>query len=539
MMKRIQPVWGYRWLYQRRSRCFAVAVAVPSVLSKDCVCIVMGIAWLCVATGIASMGGCASGDPFVDWTDHDLAREVAMFHDRDHDNKQDRHHDTQAKAKASNVRAWGPQRDVQKRDGDHVNDGMSVDVVAHVEHADVEGWVGQAMASNAEIRAARQRVERMRERVAQVIGLADPMVSLTFGDLAQTATGQVEYMVGVQQALPFPGTLDARAEVARQEILVAICELEATINRVSGDVRRTYWSYVGIGGEINILAKNKAFLQQIESVVNSRVRVGQSNQADLLRVGRELVALENRISTLQRRQRTAGAMLARLLGKPIPASSLEAIAHGADSDHDYESTLPFLDVDTLHTRADEHNARVKIAKAQAATYRYRLALAKRDRLPDFTVGLQYGAVDEDGVSPVSNGHDQVAGTIGITIPLWSGKYDAAEREAVRGMGEAVARVRMAQDQIAFEIDDALGRLDTHAKILQRLREQMMPDAQQIIDITLSAYRTGETDFLQLIEDWQVLLDDQLQAIQIVTELRRAMVDLRETVGDWHLAQEGM
>ena len=156
-------------------------------------------------------------------------------------------------------------------------------------------------------------------------------------------------------------------------------------------------------------------------------------------------------------------------------------------------------------------------------------LARRERLPDFVAGVQYGEVG-DGLAPSSNGDDQLAVTIGVTIPLWVEADDAAEREALRGIGEAAADARAAQDRAAFATDDALARLEADQQVLRRLRERMMPDAKQVIELALTNYRTGDTDFLQLLDDWQTLLGDQLQEARVVAGLHRTMADLEQALG---------
>jgi outer membrane protein TolC len=76
----------------------------------------------------------------------------------------------------------------------------------------------------------------------------------------------------------------------------------------------------------------------------------------------------------------------------------------------------------------------------------------------------------------------------------------------------------------------LARLEADQQVLRRLRERMMPDAKQVIELALTNYRTGDTDFLQLLDDWQTLLDDQRQEARVVAGLHRTMADLEQALG---------
>lgn len=442
---------------------------------------------------VAMLAGCTAGDPFAAWDDRVLADHVADL-----------------------SRGEYPAGDQS------LNDPLlpRPDEVVP-EDAGVSWYVEQALRSNPQVRAARQRVERVRERIPQVTSLPDPMASITFGELAQTAAGQVDYIVGVRQSLPFPGTLNARGEVARQEVVEALYALENTINQVVADTRRAYWSFDGAGRETAVLHEGQELLEQIESTVQSRIRVGRAGQADALRLSRGRAALENRLSELEQRQRTALAMLARLTSRPTPSDLPNA------EDGDWQPVA--LDAEQLRSWAQTHHPEVAAAQARIGTFRQRLDLARRERLPDFLAGVQYGEVG-DGLAPSSNGDDQLAVTLGITIPLWVDADAAAEREALRGIGETVADARAAQDRAAFAADDALARLEADQQVLRRLRERMMPDAKQVIELALTNYRTGDTDFLQLLDDWQTLLDDQLHEARVVAGLHRSMADLEQALG---------
>lgn len=453
------------------------------------VTIMIKFATVLIAVGLT---GCSQTPPFAGWDDRTLAEHVAELSDRSIKSGQD-----------------APDQELARSSNPIPQD------------AGVSWYVEQTLRSNPQVRASRQRVERLRERVPQATALADPSASITFGDLAETAAGQVDYIVGLRQSLPYPGTLDARGEVARQEAAEALYALEEVINRLSADTRRAYWSYDGAKREASVLREGQDLLEQIEAAVQSRIRFGDAGQADALRVSRERADLDNRLSELEQRRRTAAAMLSRLTSRS--AQRDWPVAGNAD----WQAVT--LDGEQLRTWAQTHHPEVAQVQARIATYRYRLNLARKERLPDFVVGVQYGEVG-GGLAPSSNEDDQLAATFGFTIPLWTERDDAAEHEALRGIGETVAEAWAAQDRAAYAADDALARLESDQQVLRRLREQMMPDARQTIEIALANYRTGDTDFLQLLEDWQTLLDDQLQETRVVASLHRTMADLTQALG---------
>jgi len=446
----------------------------------------------------ALLVACESSSPFAEWDDRALAERVRTY-------------------------AWEGGT-VSLRPQPVAADSGQMPAIA-----DVDWFIDHAIAGNAELRAARQRVERIRQRIPQARALPDPIASVTFGELAQTAAGQVEDIVGIQQSLPFPGTLDAREKVTRQRVDEALGDLQVTLQRLRGDVQRAFWSYYAATREVDVLDQNRQLLKQIESSVNSRVRVGAAGQDDQLRVSRRLAAIENRISKAKQRQRSAMAMLVQLNGKGRGAAMPRPTVA--------ERHVGSPDRDKLIQRAMRTNPAVRVAHARAATYRSRLELARTERLPDFMVGLNYGAVRASGLSPVANGDDQFSATVGVSIPIWAEKYDAAEHEALHGIGEAIAGLRSAQDRSTFEIDDALARLEANREVLGRLRKRMMPDARQTITVAMTSYQTGKLNLLQLLDDWDALLDDQLDEARAIANIQRAAADVEQAVGGTLAAPE--
>ena len=191
---------------------------------------------------------------------------------------------------------------------------------------------------------------------------------------------------------------------------------------------------------------------------------------------------------------------------------------------------PAMDRAAVMRRAERDSPAVLVARGEVDRQRERLKLARIERRPDFTVGAIYAPVGEDGLAASANGEDQVAGVLGVTIPLWQAKHDAAEREAALGIGRAIAEIRAAQASATAKASDALARLASKQAVLDRLRERLLPEGRQTIDIALAGYRTGRLDVLQLLEDWRALLDDRLAEARVIAELQRARADLAEVLG---------
>ncbi len=380
-----------------------------------------------------------------------------------------------------------------------------------------------ALAHNPEVRAGRLRVERLRELPAQASALEDPMLSVTAGELAQTAAGQVDYIVGITQSLPYPGTRAARSAVAEQEVLTASAQWLERMERVAAEVRRVYWRRYSTARAFEVTERDKQVLQQVRDIIDARARVGEAEQADQLRVALRIADLDQQLDRLKQEMRSLDAMMNRLLNRradaPLPLP--ETVAWSPQA----------FDRDELIARAERVNPAVVVQRRRVEGYRHRYRLARIERRPDFRLGVQYAAVGSDGLAGSANGDDQFAVTGSVSLPLFSGRYDAMEREALRGIGETLAELEAAQGRAANLAEDALARMDAEASILKRLNEQMLPDSRRTFDLALSGYRTGRVSFLQLMDDWQRTLDLELATHRAHARYEQGRADLAAVMGD--------
>jgi outer membrane protein, heavy metal efflux system len=433
--------------------------------------------------------GCSSPDPFDDWTNADLADRAQSY--------------VTEGTEPTYLNRPVPPLDPDVRRG-------------------VEGYVGLALQRNPEISAAAQKVQRLQERIALVSSLDDPMVTISGGEMAETAAGQVEYVAGVSQRVPFPGKLGARGRIAEREVAVAAAELETVRLRVAGDVRRAYWRYYTATRGVEVTERSKGLVASFRDAAEAKLRAGRAHQDDVLRASVELTDLDARIVRFKQQQDSAAAMLNSLLDyhprtelPPPPPIEFARLS---------------LEIGDLLRRSQTTNPQIAAARERMAGYRERLVLARLDSKPDFLVGFSYGGVDSGGLTQSANGDDQWWLTLGVTLPIWADKQDAARREALRGVGETLSGLRAAQNRVAYQVQDSLSRVAAQQQLVVLFADRMLPEAQQTVDVSLSGYRAGRVDFLTLIDNWQQLLRFELIQQQNLSQMQSALADLREATG---------
>lgn len=385
-------------------------------------------------------------------------------------------------------------------------------------------YVRIALERNPSIRSAELRAQRLGAVVPQVTSLDDPMLQVTpFGEMAQTAAGQVGFMSTVSQKFPYPGKLDTRGRIAQQDVRMAMAELQQTRLRVVANTRRAYWSYYFATRALESTRASRQLLDQFRQIAEAEYKSGNRNQPDVLRASVELSNVENELIVLAQRQTTARSMLNQLMDRPMDSALPEP--------RPVEPEQIDAELNVLLATAARHSPALLKAHERIEQYRHRRELAKLNRRPDLTVSATYNVVDAEGLSMAANGEDQWWFGFGVNLPIWAKKYDAAEREAFRGLMEGVAELTAEQNRVAFQIQDAYLRLDAQQKLVALFRDVIVPQARQTVDASTSGYRAGSIDFLTLIDNWRKLLNFDLMYHRAVTDMQFAMADLEQVVGD--------
>lgn len=390
--------------------------------------------------------------------------------------------------------------------------------------AGADEYVALALRRNPSIEAARHEVGRLRARVAQVSALDDPMLQVSpVGEMAETAAGQVELMAGVSQRLPFPGKRDARGRIAASVAAMAEADLAQTRLEVAMQTRRAYWSLYAAARGIEVTRESRGLLEQFRDIAEAKYSTGTAQQQEVLRASVELSNLDRELATLTQSRATAEAMLNRMVGRPVtmelpdpPAASPEAVAD---------------DLDALLVRAAASHPAMARLREQLEGDRERIRLARLSRLPDLTVGVQYNAVDSDGLAIRANGDDQWWLTFGINLPIWTDKYDAAQREAVQGRFKSLAELRAQGDEVAFEVRDAFERVRAQRRSVTLLRDRIVPEAERAARAALEQYAGGGGDALAVIDAWRQMLAFRQMLFTGEAMLEQAAADLTRAVGD--------
>ena len=393
------------------------------------------------------------------------------------------------------------------------------------ETASPADYIRYALHHSPEVEASFQRWRAATERLPQVSALPDPR--LAFGyyvEEVQTRTGPQEARVGVEQTLPWLGTLQDREDAAAKAAMAAWREFEAVRLTVAERVVSTLHDLAYLDGTIAITRENLELLRSFEEVLRARYRVGSGSHPELVRVQVELGQVEDRVTQLEAMRPPYVAELNAALNRPMDAHVPRAIH--------IEGRVAGVDAAELSEIARRRNPELLALDEKIEQQRYLGDVARKEGLPDLTVGLDY-VFTGSAINPMTpgSGDDPIFLRFGINVPLWREKYDAGVREAMaRRLAVAHERADRANRIAAgiqrawFEHTDANRRVGLYENTL-------IPKAEESLRASLAGFRAGETSFLDLLDTERTLLEFAIAAESARADRGKALARLNTLVGE--------
>jgi cobalt-zinc-cadmium efflux system outer membrane protein len=343
------------------------------------------------------------------------------------------------------------------------------------------------------------------ERITVERSLPDPQ--LTFqSDIASVLE---TLMPGFMQEFPGPGKLKARARAATAESQAKYRVFEGAALQTAFDLKRAYYQLYFLNERLRITRETLSLLDDLEQTARAQNEVGKVTLQDVLRAQIERDRVSNGIVNLEDSRRPLLAAFKAALGlrpdqadPPVPAR-LETTAVNPDPD------------DLLRT-AFARNPRLKAMEADVRAAEAGLAVAYKEKVPDFSLGLMADAK----ASPT-----MFRPLAGMTLPVWRDKI-AAEIARAKA-AELAARARLSAEQIALTVDFAEQSFAYReiSRNLALLQNRLIPKARQSLEIARAGYLSGTIDFFNLINAQQTLLEFELGEIEARTQREITLAEL--------------
>ncbi len=269
-------------------------------------------------------------------------------------------------------------------------------------------------------------------------------------------------------------------------------------------------------------------LEHYEELAETQYATGQGLQQAILRIQAELTTVLNDLEILDQQRFTLAARLNTLRDRPPEDPIPPAVP----------LTLPdvVLDPSELYRLGDFHRQELQAANALIEASERSIELAKTSYRPRFTVGAGFvnvgGRRDPAGqlLPPPDNGKNAVSVSLGMTIPLWTGKYRAGVQQAAETLIAERGAYRTIRNEMEFAVQDAVIRAQTLERQVELFETALIPQAEAALQATEAAYETGQLGVLDLLDGERMLLDVQLMNARYYSDFLVALAQLERAIG---------
>ena len=373
-----------------------------------------------------------------------------------------------------------------------------------------------AAENNPGLEAKYKSFEAAMQKVTQVSSLPDPNLSFGyFVSPVETRVGPQRARFYLTQMFPWFGTLKAQEDAATLMAEAKYQEFLDARNKLYYKVSASYYPLYELQKLISIEEENQRILSSYKEIATIQFQNDKGSMVDVLRVDIMLKDATTNLAILGQKKKPLEIRFNKLLNrsdddKVVVQDSLFTFNLPANYRKDsLFSSNPLL---------DELELKIEASKASEQ------AVLKQG-LPKLGVGLDYVIVGQrTDMSVPDNGKDVFMPMVSVSLPIFRGKYKAAQKEA-QLMQEAYAlqredvsnRLTSSYEMIWFEIQKKLE--------LVQLYEDQIQESEQSLSLLFSAYSNSGKDFEEVLRMQQQILKYQKMKVTALSEYNIAIAEI--------------
>ena len=314
--------------------------------------------------------------------------------------------------------------------------------------------------------------------------------------------------LGASQDLPFPGKRKLRGEVAGRGSEAT--RLSAEVIRQDA-IQRLTLDYIQLSylqRTLALLEENNRSLGDIEKIVESRYRVGQGNQQEILKAQLQHTRILNEITMHHREVGELQAEMKALLNR---------LQQSEDIVTEPLTPTAITGLPPIAQSVEVQSQRARLAQTEAAA-----RLANLETRPDFNVQYMWQHTDDKF-------RDYYMATFGIRLPNRS-RAKAAIAEANLKQQQADAEYQAAQRELESAVQKQLVRIHASDEQLKIYREGLIPQSTASLRAATASYESGKQDFETLMSAFNDVLQLQIESQRELAARESAVATLERLTG---------
>jgi hypothetical protein len=379
------------------------------------------------------------------------------------------------------------------------------------------------------IRGAEDRVHAALAGFSQVAALDEVLGRYAaFTSALMNAVGPMKGGESVAMNFPFPGVSALRGEIVDLEVRGARENLGAARRDAVTAAREAYWELLFVEGARRITSETRNLFQNLEDVALARYEAGRTSFQDVVKVRIRLKILGDDLLTLREQRHTLASRIAELVDLKPP------LRLGAPARRSPAPGVP--DLDSLYAAVLENRPELRRLRFNLKRRARMLEMGETMVIPPFTLNLSLYANDAvlsagpGAVKPAFPASTGVARGAGLPKNPWIGPQDAYLVETRRKLAALQADLEQAEAAARTAVRRRWYELERAQRQITLYRETVVRLSQSALEVSTSAYESGQLAFADVIGSYTLWLEANLKLIAARRDAGVARARLAQVVG---------
>ena len=381
--------------------------------------------------------------------------------------------------------------------------------------ATVESVLAVGRQLNPAIRAAALDTSAAAAKATGADALDDPIISDSYQYWRDPGVFS-GHAVMVTQAFPLWGKQSLRREAALADLDAMRGREQAARDALDERIKVAFAQYYVASRALAVNREVIAVTRGMRAAAEARYAAGQGDQAAVIKALGEETAVEIEAARLEGDRAAAREQLNALLARPANAPLAEPSRL---------RRVPAANIATasLMERARGGSPALAASGAEVDAARTRTALAEKAWYPDLTVGA--GPLIQTNNRPPG-----VAATVGLNIPLPWGKEASEQQAATAQLGAAQQRYEAALLDIQSALGEALARLKAAQQADALVVRKALPEARAALKSVIADYAQGRGDLATALDAQHRAHALELKLLQLQLDEQTMLAAIERLIG---------
>ncbi len=367
-----------------------------------------------------------------------------------------------------------------------------------------------AAENNLALKAQYKTFEAQLEQVSQAKSWQDP--NLSFGYFIspiETRVGPQTARFSLTQMLPWFGTYKVKGDMATHQAEAEFEKFQDQKLKLFLDVTKKYYELSALRYTATLEAEQLNILTDLKSIVQSNYENNKANLSDILRVELEIEKQANVVDILKDQDLALVTQINQILNRPLktPISITNP-----------KQILAQKVIGLTDSIAQNH-PRLEILRNLQQSNHAKMALAQKQALPQFGLGVDYAIIQDRNVMTADAGQDAFMPMLSLTLPIFGKKNKSRQRQA-----------SLQAESIQFQLDNEKSSLQSELQVAKyqynellksvELHDRQMTKLNDILALSSTALANAEIDIEEVLRLHEEHLLHHKMKVKTLVELQK-------------------